>query len=105
MPLTFRAGVGAEVWSEDVHSVSAEADFITYADSPEQGAIGAEYAYDEMFFARAGYLFNHSQLGLSWGVGINYFTGNFTAALDYSMDLTESLGLIHRISVDVVLDQ
>jgi len=104
MPLTFRAGVGAEVWRDDVHALSAEADFITFADTPEQAAFGAEYAYDDLFFLRTGYLLNHDQLGFSWGVGFNYATGNFDAGLDYSMDMTDNLGLIHRLNVDILLD-
>jgi hypothetical protein len=104
MPLTFRAGLGATVWEEDVHTINAEGDFLTYSDAEPAGSFGAEYVYDDLLSARAGYMLNHAQLGLSWGVGFNYASGNFDAGMDYSMDLTASLGIIHRLNVNVVLD-
>lgn len=104
MPLTFRAGLGATVWEQDEHLINAEADFVTNSDAEPMGAIGAEYVYNEIFAFRAGYTINHSQLGLAVGAGLKYNTGDVMGGLDYSMDMTSAFGLIHRLNVNVQLD-
>ncbi|GAB5466607.1 MAG: hypothetical protein Kapaf2KO_20430 [Candidatus Kapaibacteriales bacterium] len=104
MPLTFRAGIGGDIYDQDEHLLRAEFDFITYSDSPEQAAIGAEYVWNDILAARAGYLFNNDQFGLSWGAGFIYKTGDFDGSIDYGMDLTANLGLVHRINLNIQLD-
>lgn len=105
IPIAFHAGISADVWQEDVHKVRAAADFTTFSDVPEQFSLGAEYGYNDLLFARAGYKFGKDQFGLSGGIGIKYFTGSFGGKFDYSASNTTDFGVINRISLSLQLGE
>lgn len=117
MPLSFRAGVGVDMFDgivSDKHQVEDDgtithqwlmaADFETFADVPEQYAIGTEYTFREFLSLRAGYRFGSDQFGLSGGIGINYMSGGFDGRIDYSVSPTQTLGLVNRLSVSVMFN-
>ncbi|MDZ4744592.1 MAG: PorV/PorQ family protein [bacterium] len=111
MPLSFRAGVGIDMFDgfvaddvemEDgvkVHQWLVAGDFETFSDVPEQFAIGTEYTFREFVSLRAGYRFGHSQLGLAGGVGLKYIGGSFDGSLDFSISPTRDLGLVNRLGI------
>lgn len=111
LPLSFRAGVGIDMFEgfvtdkpemEDgikVHQWLVAGDFETFADVPEQFAVGTEYTFREFVSIRAGYRFGHDQLGLAGGVGLKYIGGGFDGSLDFSISPTRSLGLVNRLGI------
>jgi hypothetical protein len=112
LPLSFRAGLGIDMFRgivEDAPEVDLEgiakhgwivgADFETFADVPEQVAIGTEYTYREFVSLRAGYRFGSDQFGISGGFGFRYLSGDFDGRLDYSISPTTNIGLVNRLSV------
>jgi len=117
MPLSFRAGIGVDMFQGFVmdrpatdadgtviHDWIVAADFETFADVPEQFAVGTEYTFREFVSLRAGYRFGSDQFGLSGGVGINYQSGSFDGKIDYSISPSTELGLINRLSVALSFD-
>ncbi len=103
IPLTFRAGISSEFINTDEHVLLGEFDFITTSDVSEQFALGAEYVWNDLLCLRAGYLFGQDQFGFAGGIGLKYISGGFGASIDYAVNPTLNLGLVHRISVDIGL--
>ena len=117
MPLSFRAGIGVDMFDglvsdrptvdDDgtiVHQWIMAGDFETYADIPEQFAIGTEYTFREFVSFRAGYRFGSDQFGLSGGIGLKYQSGSFDGRVDYSISPSNELGLINRLTVALSFD-
>ncbi len=102
MPLIFRAGLSSEVYKTEDHSVIAAFDFTTLSDTPEQFALGAEYTFRNLICLRAGYVMNQDQFGLSGGIGFKYEAGSgMKAGIDYSINPTNDIGLVNRLSVKI----
>ncbi|MBI2794990.1 MAG: PorV/PorQ family protein [Ignavibacteria bacterium] len=114
VPLSFRAGLGIDMFKgivadapetaddgTDIHQWIVGADFETFSDVREQFAIGTEYTFREFISVRAGYRFGQDQFGASGGIGLKYVTGDFKGKLDYSITPTQTLGLINRVSVAI----
>lgn len=116
MPLSFRAGIGVNMFegfvsdqptydgAVQVHDWVMAADFETFADVPEQFALGTEYTFREFVSFRAGYRFGSDQFGLAGGVGLKYKSAGFDGRIDYSINPTENIGLVNRLSVAVSFD-
>jgi|LakMenEpi03Aug12_release.lakeMendotaPanAssembly.Ray.scaffolds.fasta_scaffold43864_2 hypothetical protein len=111
MPLSFRAGIGTDlckgaVWEPEIdadgvqqHSLVTALDFETFSDVPEQFAAGFEYTWKELLSVRGGYRFGSDQFGVAGGIGIKYVGSGFDGQIDYSVNPSQSLGLINRVSV------
>ena len=111
MPLSFRAGLGADLCQGMLfepqvdangvleHSLVAAVDFETFSDTPEQFAVGTEYTWRDFVSVRAGYRFGSDQFGLAGGLGLRYNGGGFEGQVDYSVNPTQNIGLISRLSV------
>ncbi len=101
LPLVFRLGAATDVFQGNVENqkLNLDFDFSTHSDGPEQYNLGGEYVYNDMAAFRLGYAFNQDQLGLGAGAGYRYKTEDFAGTVDYSINLTKTLGSIHRISV------
>ncbi len=99
LPLMFRVGFGKEIYSDEMNQLDAAFDFVASSDSPEQYVFGVEYSWNDLVFVRGGYLVGHDQLGLAGGVGLNYNSGGFNGALDYSVNPTADIGLINRFTI------
>lgn len=104
VPLIFRAGISSELVHMDEHKVIGAFDFVTTSDVSEQYALGVEYTWNDLLCLRGGYLFGQSQFGLAGGVGLKYISGGFNSTIDYSINPTLNLGLVHRISVNLGLN-
>ena len=69
-------------------------------DNEQQGALGAEFAFSEKFFARAGYKINYEEEGLGFGAGLDYPISNSTnIVVDYSWQDFGRLASTQRFSV------
>lgn len=100
LPLYVRAGISLDALDKvEDHSLRIAGEFITFSDTPEQFIVGGEYSWKDLLYLRGGYLFGNDQLGLSAGAGIRYEGGEFIGALDYAFSMTESMGLIHWITL------
>jgi hypothetical protein len=101
IPLSFRIGAATDVFQNTVEdqNLNVAFDFAAHSDGPETFNIGAEYLWNNLLALRAGYAFNQDQLGLGAGVGFRYKSEDFNGNIDYSLNTTQSLGSIHRISI------
>ena len=101
LPLSFRIGVATDVFQGAMQDqkLNVAFDFAAHSDGPETYNIGGEYVWNDIVALRAGYGFNQDQLGLGLGAGFKYKTEDFLGSIDYGINTTKNLGLIHRISV------
>lgn len=104
LPLIFRIGAATDVLQGAVENqaLNLAFEFSTHSDGPEVYNLGGEYIWDDMVAVRAGYAFNEDQLGLGAGAGFRYKSEDFSGTVDYGLNTTKSLGLIHRISISAV---
>lgn len=89
LPLMFRFGLSMDVLKGIANSnLIISADALHPSDDVESVNVGAEYAFDDLIFLRAGYksLFaTDTEQGLSLGAGVKYtITGNTTFYFDYA---------------------
>lgn len=101
IPLTFRIGAATDIFQGTVEDqiMNVALDFAAHSDGPETFNLGAEYLWNNLLALRAGYAFNQDQLGLGAGIGLRYKSEDFNGNVDYAINPTSSLGLIHRISI------
>jgi hypothetical protein len=101
LPLIFRLGAATDIFQGNVEGqkLNVDFDFSTHSDGPEQFNLGGEYIWNDMAAIRAGYAFNQDQLGLAAGAGYHYKTEDFSGTVDYALNLTKTLGTIHRVSI------
>lgn len=103
LPLTFRAGLSSDLFEGDeTQSLLVGSEFSTASDRGEYVSIGAEYVWNNLVAARAGYQFGTEEaFGLSGGVGLKYQTGGFFGQLDYAIRPHKTLGLVNQITASV----
>lgn len=101
IPLSFRIGAATDVFQNTVEDqiLNVAFDFAAHSDGPETFNLGAEYLWNNLLALRAGYAFNQDQLGLGAGVGFRYKSEDFNGNIDYAINTTATLGMIHRISI------
>jgi len=100
LPLVFRVGMAydMELGPKSVATFSGELKHPN--DNLQQGAIGAEVAYDSRFFLRTGYKFNTDEEGLAFGGGLlTAISGDTKLAIDYSWQDFGRLQSTQRFSV------
>ena len=99
LPIIFRAGLSSQIIDTEEHKLLASADFLTLTDVPEQFMVGAEYVWNDFLAFRAGYVAGQNQLSFSGGVGLKYYGGAFGGSIDYSINPTQTLGLVNRLTI------
>ncbi len=85
LPLVFRIGAAydVQVAPKSVMTVSGELKHPN--DNIQQGAMGAQLAFNDMFFLRSGYKINYDEEGLSVGGGIDTRVAKTTRlVIDYA---------------------
>lgn len=112
-PLSFRLGGAADLigknslFMEDGdHRLGVSFDLFLANDADQQEHLGLEYEFANTFAIRAGYKFNYSTEGFTFGGGVHQTLGNLRLSVDYSygaMDaiISDYTGNVHRISVGV----
>jgi len=94
LPLTFQLGAAMHLYDSPEHRLTVEADLVHPNDQDETYAVGAEYAYREMFFLRGGSTGKNNR-GLSGGMGLKFMNFHF----DFSFEQHQELSDIKRVSL------
>lgn len=100
LPLAFRVGVAYDFifGPQSVLTVSAEMKHPN--DHEQQGALGAEFGFDNRYFLRGGYKLNYDEETLAFGGGLNLPLGGQSSLLvDYSWQDFGRLESAQRFSV------
>lgn len=105
LPLTMRIGVAADVIKEQVHLLTIAIDAVHPNDNKEYLNTGAEYGWNDIVFARAGYktLFEkNSEQGLTLGFGLKYrLIDMVKIKMDYAYQDFGRLKEVHYLSFGV----
>lgn len=102
LPLIFKIGVAADLISTNQHRLTLAADVNDPRDYKARENLGMEYAFESMFFLRAGYKFNYDEDTFSAGAGFNYnLKGVGKVELDYSYSDMGRFNNISRFSIGI----
>lgn len=98
-PTIFRIGFALEPYESEEHRITTSIQLNHPNDNSENVAIGAEYAWQNMFLLRGGYKFNVDEQNFSFGVGVKVPISIAEFSFDYSYTNFERLGSAHRFSI------
>jgi hypothetical protein len=103
LPLTFRIGMAYDLEFGPDSRLMLVAEAKHPNDNSQKGAIGAEYAWQEQYFLRAGYKLNYEEEGLSLGGGFGLpLTDGSDLFLDYAWVDFGRLSSVHRFSASLL---
>lgn len=110
LPMNFRVGIAMDIiggpdpfFPSKVSRLTLAMDGIHPTDNVERGNMGAEYAWNEKFFARIGYKYNYDEEGLTCGCGFKPVIGQARMSIDYAVADFGILGLVHCFTMSFVL--
>ncbi len=98
-PTVFRIGFAFEPYETEEHRITTSIQLNHPNDNSENVAIGAEYAWQKMFFLRGGYKFNVDEQNFSFGLGVQVPISIAEFSFDYAYTNFEKLGSAHRFSI------
>jgi len=98
-PTVFRIGFAFEPYETEEHRITTSIQLNHPNDNSENVAIGAEYAWQKMFFLRGGYRFNVDEQNFSFGLGVQVPISIAEFSFDYAYTNFEKLGSAHRFSI------
>ncbi len=98
-PTIFRIGFALEPYESEEHRITTSIQLNHPNDNSENVAIGAEYAWQNMFLLRGGYKFNVDEQNFSFGVGVKVPISIAEFSFDYAYTNFERLGSAHRFSI------
>lgn len=102
MPATFKFGISMNLIETPSDVLTVAAEFRHPSDTSEKVNVGAEYALNGMYFARAGYKMGYDEESFTAGCGVKMTVGAFgNLGFDYSYADFGYLGGIHRAGVTV----
>ncbi len=100
LPMMFRVGLAYDVDFSPKARLTLASELRHPNDNVEQGAVGAEFGFDEKFFLRGGYKIQYEEEGLSFGGGLNTaVSGDTKLMIDYSWQDFGRLESTQRFSV------
>jgi len=103
LPLTFRMGLAYDFPMSAKSELTVAAELKHPSDNEQQGSLGLEYGYDELFFLRGGYKLNYEEETFALGGGIiTPVAGETRLLLDYSWEDFGRLSSTQRFSVGFV---
>jgi long-subunit fatty acid transport protein len=102
-PTMFRIGFALEPYEDDENRVTTSIQLNHPNDNSENVSIGAEYVWNSMFFARAGYKINVDEQDFSFGAGVNIPISMANISVDYAYANFARLGSAHRFSITLGL--
>lgn len=102
-PTIFRVGFAFEPYETEEHRITTSIQLNHPNDNSENIVLGAEYAWQKMFFLRGGYKFNVDEQNYSFGLGLNVPLSIAEFTLDYAFTNFQRLGSAHRFSIMLVL--
>jgi hypothetical protein len=98
LPIEFAFGVAMDPYKTFNQRLSVVLDAIHPSDNLERLQLGAEYAYLETAFLRAGYIFRHDTAGLNAGAGVSLPMSGYLLGIDYAFSNYTILENVHRFS-------
>lgn len=98
-PTIFRIGFAFEPFEDELNRITTSIQLNHPNDNSENFAIGAEYSYNNMFYARGGYKFNVDEQNYSFGAGVKLPLNIATVSVDYAFSNFTRLGSSHRFSL------
>ncbi|NOX37017.1 MAG: PorV/PorQ family protein [Calditrichaeota bacterium] len=108
LPHSFRIGIAldllgkqAAVHYDPIQRITVTIDGYHVNDAAETLNWGAEYAWSELFFLRAGYRWNHDTERWSLGVGIRLPFQRWMVQADYAFAQMGDLGPIQRMQIGI----
>lgn len=102
-PTLFKIGFAMEPVLTLTNRLTTSIQLNSPNDNAEHVSVGAEYAYKEMFFLRAGYKFNVDAENFSAGAGFKLPISFAKMNMDYAVTNYRQLGISHRISLNILL--
>jgi hypothetical protein len=99
LPVEFAFGLAMEPYQSPEHRISLAADYLHPSDNIERTHVGAEYAYLETAFLRAGYIFRHDTAGLNAGAGVLIPLSGYKLGIDYAFSNYTILDNVHRFTL------
>ena len=104
-PTTFRMGFSLVPYKTMRENLKIEVQLNHPSDNAENISMGAEYAYDQIFFVRAGYIFNLVQQRLpTFGFGVKSRIGKHPLNIDYAAVAVNNFGLMHSIGLVLTIN-
>lgn len=103
-PTVFQLGFSLVPWKKEdgSQSLTTHVQLNHPNDNAENIRLGAEYAYRDLLFLRAGYKINVSDQPFpTAGIGVRMRLGSFPFRFDYAFDHLEYLGTIHRVGLNI----
>lgn len=103
-PTVFQLGFSLVPWkkADGSQSLTTHVQLNHPNDNAENIRLGAEYAYRDLLFLRAGYKINVSDQPFpTAGIGVRMRLGSFPFRFDYAFDHLEFLGTIHRVGLNI----
>jgi len=98
-PTLFKIGFAFEPYMDEMQRITASVQLNHPNDNSENLALGAEYAWNDLFYVRAGYKVNVDEESFAVGAGLNAPLGFSDVGVDYAFAEFGRLGGVHRISV------
>jgi len=100
LPLVFRLGVAYDVDMGPKSVLTLSSELKHPNDNIQQGAIGAQFGFDNQFFLRGGYKINYDEEGLTLGGGLNTKVSTSTRlVIDYAWQDFGRLQSTQRFSI------
>lgn len=100
LPMIFRFGMAYDFIFNEKSKMTFASEISHPNDNAQQGAVGAEFNYDDLFYLRGGYKINYDEQGISFGGGLNtVVSGETRLLLDYSWQDYGRLNSTQRFSV------
>ncbi len=99
LPIEFAFGVAADVYKTFSQRISIAIDGVHPSDNLERIHFGAEYAYMETGFLRAGYILRHDTAGLNAGAGVTMPMSGYKLGIDYAFSNFSILDNVHRFTL------
>ena len=99
LPMCFHFGAAGEIINTAPHRLTLDVEGSHPNDNLEKFRAGLEYAYNEMFFIRAGGKLQYDSDLFTLGAGFKIPVGATRFAVDYSFTYMRHLESVHRISV------
>ncbi len=103
-PTLFQLGLSIVPWKspDGSQSITTHVQLNHPNDNAENIRIGAEYAYRDLLFLRAGYKINVSDQPFpTAGIGLRMRIGSFPFRFDYAFDQLQFLGTVHRVGLHI----
>lgn len=102
-PTMFRIGFALEPYEDDENRITTSIQLNHPNDNSENVSLGAEYVWNNMFFARAGYKINVDEQDFTFGAGVNIPISIANISVDYAFANFARLGSAHRFSITLGL--